>query len=138
MTEATSLLKKLQIKAGAKLWLINVPQDVAEGITAGAEVEPVHMGEPFDGAIAFCQTPAEVEAFSGQILERLPEDGLLWLAYRKGDAAKEAGLSRDEGWAALERAGFRPVRSVAIDAEWTGLRFRPRSVVKAKEGSRFG
>lgn len=138
MTEPTELLKKLQIKAGARLWLINVPQDMAEVISAGAEVEPVHMGEPFDGAIAFCATPAEVEAFTGQILERLPEDGLLWFAYRKGEMAKVSGLSRDEGWAALERAGLRPVRSVAIDEEWTGLRFRPKALVKAKEGSRFG
>lgn len=137
MTEATSLLKKLQVKAGTRLWLINVPQALAEALTAGAEVEPVGPGEAFDGAIAFCATPTEVTAFSRQILERLPEDGLLWFAYRKGDAAKQSGLSRDEGWAAMDEAGLRPVRSVAIDAEWTGLRWRPKTAVKAKAGSRY-
>ena len=137
MTGSTELLKKLQVKAGAKLWLVNVPQGIAESLTAGAEVEPVKYGEPCDGVIAFCETPAEVEAFSAQALEVLPEDGLLWFAYRKGDAAKASGLSRDEGWQALAAAGYRPVRSISIDDSWTGLRFREKAKVKAKEGSQF-
>ncbi|HEY9011500.1 MAG TPA: hypothetical protein VIN06_10810 [Devosia sp.] len=135
MTESTELLKKLQVKAGARLWLVNVPQAIAEALTAGAEVEPVKHGEPCDGVIAFCETPAEVAAFSAQALEVLPEDGLLWFAYRKGE--KAGGLSRDEGWQALAAAGYRPVRSISINDTWTGLRFRERAKVKAKEGSQF-
>jgi hypothetical protein len=137
MLASTELLKKLQIKAGTKLWLINVPRDIAETLTAGAEVEPVKPGEPYDGVIAFCETPAEVDSFARQAAAGLPEDGLLWFAYRKGDAAKESGLSRDEGWESLGAQGFRSVRSVVIDDTWTGLRFRPTALVKAKEGSRF-
>jgi hypothetical protein len=137
MTASAELLKKLQIKAGAKLLMINMPREMAETLTAGAEVEPVKFGEPFDGAIAFCENPIEVAAFADQILPALPRDGLLWFAYRKGAAGKKAGLTRDEGWAALDKAGFRPVRSISFDEDWTGLRFRPAAEVKAKPGSRF-
>ncbi len=137
MTASAELLKKLQIKAGARLLLINVPRPLAETLTAGAEVEPVKFGEPFDGAIAFCENPTEVAAFAEQIGPALPKDGLLWFAYRKGAAGKTAGLTRDKGWDALEHAGFRPVRSISVDEEWTGLRFRPIEDVKAKPGSRF-
>jgi hypothetical protein len=137
MTASAELLKKLQIKAGARLLLINVPLPIAETLTAGAEVEPVKFGEPFDGAIAFCENPTEVGAFAGQVVPQLPKGGLLWFAYRKGSAGKKAGLTRDVGWAALDKAGFRPVRSIKVDEEWTGLRFRPIEEVKAKEGSRF-
>jgi hypothetical protein len=137
MTASAELLKKLQIKAGARLLLINMPLPLAEAITAGAEVEPVKLGERFDGAIAFCANPTEVNAFAEQILRDLPKDGLLWFAYRKGAAGKKAGLTRDHGWDALERAGFRPVRSISLDDNWTGLRFRPNEAVRAKEGSRF-
>ncbi len=137
MTASAELLKKLQIKAGARLLLINVPRPLAETLTAGAEVEPVKFGEPFDGAIAFCENPTEVTAFAEQIVSALPRDGLLWFAYRKGAAGKTAGLTRDQGWNALEQAGLRPVRSISFDDEWTGLRFRPVEDVKAKPGSRF-
>jgi hypothetical protein len=46
MIDSVELLKKLQVKAGMKLWLIDVPRDIAEAITAGAEVETVKGGEP--------------------------------------------------------------------------------------------
>jgi len=131
MVESADLIQKLQIKAGARLWLINVPRDIAEALTAGAEVETVRAGEPCDGVIAFAQSPAEVDKFATQALAVLPPDGLLWFAYRKGAAAKASGLSRDEGWATLAKADWRPVRSVAIDEVWTGLRFKPVGLVKS-------
>ncbi|MBJ3784307.1 hypothetical protein [Devosia sediminis] len=138
MTAPTELLHKLQIKSGAKLWLINVPQVLAEELSAGAEVEIVREQDAYDGVLAFFDNAAEVAALVPRILKEMPPDGLLWVAYRKGPDAKAAGLNRDSGWDALDAAGWRPVRQVAIDEEWSGLRFRPRELVKAKEGSQFG
>lgn len=131
MLESAALIKKLQIKSGLRLWLINVPHEMVESLSAGADVEIVKPGQPLDGVIAFAETPAEVSAFTAQILERLPRDGLLWFAYRKGAAAKASGLSRDGGSEALAEADWRPVRSVAIDETWTGLRFKPVGLVKS-------
>jgi hypothetical protein len=138
MSAPTELLHKLQIKAGSRIWFINVPQAIAEEVTAGAEVEPVHEKDAYDGVLAFFDSPAEIVTLAPRILAEMPPDGLLWVAYRKGPAAKAAGLNRDRGWEPLEQAGWRPVRQVALDAEWSALRFRPRELVKAKEGSRFG
>src|ERR1700709_2404800 len=124
MIDSAELLKKLQGKSGPGLWLLNVPRPFGEALTAGAEVEPVAAGEPYDGVIAFCENPSEVESFASQILPSLPTDGLLWFAYRKGAAGKQSGLSRDVGWSALTAAGYETVRSIAFDDLWTGLRFR--------------
>lgn len=131
MTAAAELVKKLQIKAGSRLCLINVPRDIAEAIIAGAEAKSVKLGVPCDGVLAFAETPADVDKFGPQALAALPADGLLWFAYRKGAAAKATGLSRDAGWDALASADWRPVRSVAIDGVWTGLRFKPVELVKS-------
>lgn len=138
MTAPTELLKKLQIKSGARLWLINVPQALAEELSAGAEVEIVHESDSRDGVIAFFDSVEEVPIVIPRILQSMPEDGLLWVAYRKGPQAKTAGLNRDTGWQPLEAAGWRPVRQVSIDEDWSALRFRPRDRVKAKEGSKYG
>ena len=133
MTEpSVELLKKFQIKSGTRLWLINVPQAIAAALSSGAEVEPVPADEPFDGAIAFCRTPVEVESFAARILPRLPPDGLLWFAYRKGKEGKAQGLTRDVGWSALTTRGFETVRSIAIDEGWTGLRFRETGRINSK------
>jgi hypothetical protein len=132
MAASAELLRKLQIKAGARLWMINVPRAIAEALTAGAEVQPVKHGEPYDGVLAFCENPTEVSAFTAEVLPELPDDGLLWFAYRKGAAAKASGLSRDVGWEALEAAGYRAIRAIAFDDEWSGLRFRPAEKVASR------
>ncbi|MEO8756828.1 MAG: hypothetical protein ABI398_03600 [Devosia sp.] len=131
MTAAPELAKKLQIKAGSTLCPINVPRDIADAIIAGVEAKSVKPGAPCDGVIAFAETPADVDKFGPQALAALQADGLLWFAYRKGAAAKASGLSRDAGWGALASADWRPVRSVAIDEIWTGLRFKPVDLVKS-------
>ncbi|SMQ64954.1 hypothetical protein SAMN06295905_1102 [Devosia lucknowensis] len=137
MTAPTELIHKLQIKSGAKLWLINVPRELVEELAAGAEVEIVHENDAYDGVVAFFESAAEVPLLVPRILKELPPDGLLWVGYRKGPEAKAAGLNRDTGWEALDAADWRPVRQVAITEEWSGLRFRPRNLVKAKDGSQF-
>ena len=131
MIEGTELARKLQLKPGQKLWLVNVPQAYSRALTAGGDIEAVKRGQPYDGAIVFCETPDEVVSAVPRVLAGLPPDGLLWFAYRKGEAAKKSGLSRDVGWASLADAGYRPVRSIAFDDDWTGLRFRPVALVKS-------
>jgi hypothetical protein len=129
MVESAALIKKLQIKAGSRLWLINVPEAVAQALTAGAEIEPVKPGEACDGVIAFAHNPLEAEKMGRQAIAALGADGLLWMAYRKGAAGKTSGLTRDTGWEPLRAAGWDTVRSVSIDDEWTGLRFRPAALI---------
>ena len=58
--ESVELIKKLQVKPGQKLWLVNVPRDVAEALTAGAEFEIAKAGEACDGVIAFAHSAADV------------------------------------------------------------------------------
>ncbi len=127
MAIAAELIKKLQIKPGQKLRLINAPADIAEALAD--EVTIVKSGR-CDGVIAFAQNPAEADRFSAEALKALPPDGLLWLAYRKGAAAKASGLSRDTGWGTIKAAGWDTVRSISFDEEWTGLRFRPAELIK--------
>ena len=131
MSESTELVKKLQIKTGTRLWLIDAPANIAGVLAASAAVEIVEAGAVCDGVLAFAENPSEATKFSRQVLKTFPPDGLLWFAYRKGASAKASGLSRDTDWSALAEANWRPVRSVSIDAAWTGLRFRPVELVKS-------
>lgn len=39
-------------------------------------------------------------------------------------------FNRDTGWAALHKAGFDTVRQVAIDEDWSALRFRRIEYIK--------
>ena len=124
------LLGKLQIKPGARVVLMNAPAAVE------AEIEPsvrlVEPGQACDAAIAFCAGPADVAAFAPQALTGLVEDGILWFAFRKGAAGKTGGLGRDVGWEPVKGLGYRPVRSIAFDDDWSGLRFREAWRIKGR------
>ncbi|HEX3836066.1 MAG TPA: hypothetical protein VHW25_03810 [Steroidobacteraceae bacterium] len=58
-------------------------------------------------------------------------DAILWMVYPKGTSKKyHCEFNRDCGWPILAAAGFEPVRMVAIDADWSALRFRRVQFIK--------
>lgn len=76
-------------------------------------------------ALAFVTRQAEVDTLSQSLTRRAPGDAVLWFAYPKGTSRRyTCEFNRDTGWERLRRAGFDTVRQVAIDADWTALRFR--------------
>jgi hypothetical protein len=123
----TELAKKLQLKPGGRLWIVGAPPKWAKALEGIASVE----GEPCEGALVFCTNPMDIEAWAAKAIAATPEDGLLWFAYPKGDAGKAAGIGRDVGWSALQELGYRGVRVISLDDDWTAKRCREVSKVKA-------
>ena len=68
-----------------------------------------------------------------KLAARAPGDPILWFAYPKGTSKKlTCDFNRDTGWARLAAAGFDTVRSIAIDEDWTALRFRRNEYIKSR------
>jgi hypothetical protein len=58
-------------------------------------------------------------------------DALLWFAYPKGTSKRyHCEFNRDTGWQVIRDAGFDSVRQVAIDEDWSALRFRRVEFIK--------
>lgn len=58
-------------------------------------------------------------------------DEVVWLAYPKLSSKKyTCEFNRDTGWQALGDIGFEGVRMVAIDEDWSALRFRKAENIK--------
>lgn len=128
--DGEALLRKLQIKPGARVVLMGAPAAIEAALEPAVKLaEP---GQACDAAIAFCASPADVAAFAPQALTGLAPDGMLWFAFRKGAAGKKSGLSRDVGWDALRALGYDTVRSIAFDEDWSGLRFREAWRIKSR------
>ena len=63
---------------------------------------------------------------------RAEGDALLWFAYPKGSSKRyTCDFNRDTGWTVLGEAGYEPVRQVAIDEDWSALRFRRVEYIKS-------
>jgi hypothetical protein len=83
-------------------------------------------------ALAFVTRQAEINSIAKSLVRILEGDAVLWFAYPKGTSRRyKCDFNRDTGWAALGAAGFESVRMVAIDEDWSAMRFRRAQFVKA-------
>jgi hypothetical protein len=130
-----NVFKKMNFKSSPSVVVINAPMsfgvnmDAMEGLTNF--YTDFSLVEKTNFIIAFCTMQNEVDAVAIQAAEKLEGDGLLWFAYPKGTSKKfKCDFNRDTGWGVLGQLGFEPVRAVAIDEDWSALRFRRVEFIK--------
>jgi hypothetical protein len=62
-------------------------------------------------------------------------DGVLWFCYPKKTSKKySSDIDRDHGWKVLNDSGFYGIRLVAVDENWSALRFRNKKYIKSTSG----
>ena len=89
-------------------------------------------GAPLSFSLAFVTKQAEVDACARGAAERTVGDAVVWFAYPKQSSKRyKSEIDRDRGWDVLGAAGFEPVRMVAIDEDWSAVRFRRVDFIKA-------
>ena len=128
---ASSLLTKLQLKAGQHLAVINPPQGYVILLTAelaGITVLTESKG-PSDAVLLFVSTLADVERLAPRAIQAVKLDGLLWMAYPKGTSKVKTDVNRDILAASVLPTGWRAVRQVALDKTWSAMRFHPADKV---------
>jgi len=83
-------------------------------------------------SLAFVTAQEQVDAVAAEIGRKAEGDAVVRFAYPKGSSKKyKSQIHRDKGWAAMGRQGFEPVRMVAIDEDWSALRFRRVTFIKS-------
>jgi hypothetical protein len=86
-------------------------------------------------ALSFVTRQAELDRASKALAAKAAGDALLWFAYPKGTSKKyRCDFNRDNGWTVLRKLGFDSVRQVAIDEDWSALRFRRVEFIKRPKG----
>ncbi len=130
------IFAKLNYKAQSEIVVINAPEEflpvVNEMGSLATVVTYIQQIEQGEFAIAFVKTQQEVDSVSTLLAEKLKGDGILWLAYPKGSSKKyTCDFNRDTGWSLLRKSGFESVRMVAIDENWSALRFRRVEYIKS-------
>jgi hypothetical protein len=128
------IFTKLNLKDQTEILVANAPSsfepEIASlrGVTvrrAMADAKQVAF------SLAFATTQKEVNTLAKSIASKAVGDAIVWIAYPKGTSKKyTCEFNRDTGWAAFGDAGFEPVRMVAIDEDWSALRFRRAEFIK--------
>jgi len=125
------LARKLQLKPGHRLLLLNPPPGYAaalEPLPDGAEV--VAEARPgLDFVQLFVRDQAALERDAGAAIAAVKPDGRLWICYPKGGVKAGTDLNRDILWRLVEARGLVGVSLVAVDETWSAMRFRPGAAV---------
>ena len=131
-----TIFEKLNLKDHQEILILHAPESFLPEL-ARLPVLTIHHhieSVPEIGfLLAFVTRKSEVDALGPKIAARAKGDATIWFAYPKGASKKyTCDFNRDTGWDALKAAGFDTVRSVAIDEDWTALRFRRVEYIKSR------
>lgn len=128
-----SIAEKLGFKPGRCAWMLDAPGNIQEIIGLPAE----QPDGDIDLLLGFAVDVAALDPLADRMLRIYKRGGAFWVAHPKKSGSIKSDLSRDAGWDRLTREGMIPVTQIAIDNDWSALRFRYRDEVKLitrKEG----
>lgn len=129
----TPLFRKLNLTTQSTIHVLDAPGsfDAELALLEGVEVRR-ELDGPGTFVIAFAVTRSDVDRASARIAASAKGDAIVWMAYPKASSRRyRCEFNRDTGWAALGEAGFEAVRQVAIDEDWSALRFRRVEFIKS-------
>ncbi len=121
----TPLAKKLGIKEGSRIALVNAPKDFQSGL--GQLPDNVTFFKPstksLDLVLFFALSERALARDFAKLTERITANGLIWIAWPK----KSSGVATDLSFDRVQRigldAGLVDVKICAVDETWSGLKF---------------
>jgi hypothetical protein len=126
--------EKLNLKEQKRILVLNAPESfepelkTLRGIAIQRDLKSA--GE-IEFSLAFVIKQKEVDMLGKAIGKKAHGDAVVWFAYPKGSSKKyKSEINRDSGWKVLGESGFEPVRMVAIDEDWSAVRFRRVDFIK--------
>jgi hypothetical protein len=129
-----STFEKLNLKDQSQIAVLNAPESFEPELAALDGVKIRRDLQDLDGigfSLAFVIKQREVDALAKTLAKKAKGDAVVWFAYPKGTSKKyKSEINRDTGWQVLGKAGFEPVRMVAIDEDWSAVRFRRVEFIK--------
>lgn len=128
----TETFRKLNLGTHDPVLILSSPPEFsAELATVAGErvVKTVpEPGERYAFILAFGTMKESIREVVVRALDCLAPEGtspVLWIAYPKQSSRRyRADVNRDSLWELLKEFGIHPVRQVAIDEDWSALRFR--------------
>lgn len=120
----TPLVKKLGIKSGFNIALVNAPSGFANVLDLPSDVTiNSRSREPLDFAQLFVKSEKELKTRFSEYKKRLNASGMLWVSWPKKSSGVTTDLSEGIVRAIGLAAGLVDVKICAVDDVWSGLKF---------------
>ena len=122
---STPLAKKLGIKEGSRIGLVNAPEDFQSylGKLPDQAEFVARLTDSLDIILFFVVTERALARDFSKLAKKLATNGMIWIAWPK----KSSGVTTDLSFGSAQRigldAGLVDVKICAIDDTWSGLKF---------------
>jgi|Wag4MinimDraft_19_1082662.scaffolds.fasta_scaffold32494_1 hypothetical protein len=131
----TALFTKLNYKGQSAVLCLNAPESMEPELALLGQQVPVFREvsalPKIEFALVFVTNSAQIEGSIAAIYDHLEGDAVLWYCYPKASSKRyQSAVNRDHGWEPLGQRELEPVRQVAIDTDWSALRFRKTAFIK--------
>jgi hypothetical protein len=130
-----STFEKLNLKNQKQIVVLNAPASFERELSAlrgFTIVRDLRKVAEIEFSLAFVTRQEQVDALAKAIAKKSKGDAVVWFAYPKGTSRNyQSEIHRDQGWQVLGDLGFERVRAVAIDPDWSALRFRRVEFIQA-------
>jgi hypothetical protein len=123
----SSLVNKLRIKPGQRIFIINEPAgylDELGPLPEGVELSSKPNGS-FDFVQLFARNVAELNRLAPKAIDALKDSGRLWISFPKGTSKMQTDLTRDAGWDTIEKAPLKWVTLISINDVWSAFCLKP-------------
>jgi hypothetical protein len=132
----TPLFKKLNYKNQDSILVLNAPASFEVELKSMSMLTTIIKNvsdiSKIDFAMIFVTQQKEIDNSIKQIFNKLNGDAVLRYCYPKGTSKKyKCDFNRDTGWSAVGKYNLEGVRMVAIDEDWSALRFRKIEFIKS-------
>ena len=118
----TPLWKKLGIKEGHRLTLVEAPPEWAvSDLPANVEVG-AGLQEPADIVISFHREAADLQSRIEALGQAIHPDGTLWLAWPRKAGGHESDITENGIRDLVLGMGLVDVKVAALDQDWSGLK----------------
>lgn len=128
----TPLPKKLGIKAGHTVALVDAPDDaldLLDPLPDGVELRHDARGRP-DVSVVFCSTLAVLRRRADQLWRLAHPDRSVWIAWPKKSSPAFVDLTEDHVREVALPLGLVDVKVCAIDETWSGLKLMVRKELR--------
>lgn len=123
-----SFLAKLKLDAQKPVVVMDIPDQLPLP-AAGWQIQPILLPQTSQ-MLLFAKNKSDLDYWVPQMVAAATPEARLWVAYPKKSGALASDLTRDEGWVVMETFGYVGVMNVAIDENWSALRFKPAAAMK--------
>jgi len=128
-------IEKLNYKNQTPVLVHNAPEEVEVLVNDFKALCVTHTtinnASRYSFVLCFIKNQSDIEYIVHNVTPQLSNDAVFWVAYPKKTSKKyRCEIDRDHGWDIIGLIGYEGVRMVAVDNDWSAIRFRHIDKIK--------